>query len=59
MTPIYLPNGDILNANDLMIDHDFDNDPVFKAKKEKAIEFFRKHPIPDHMFPGRKKSKIK
>jgi hypothetical protein len=44
--PIFLPNGDILNADALMIKHDFYNDPVFKAKREEALAEFRKYPPP-------------
>jgi hypothetical protein len=58
ITPIFLPNGDIINANELMLDHDFDNDPVFKAKYEEAMEDLRKNQWPG-MFPGRKKTTSK
>ena len=37
--------GSVVVSDD-MIDHDFDNDPVFKAKFERAKEFIRKHPLP-------------
>jgi hypothetical protein len=46
--PKFLPNGDILDADELMIKHDFDNDPVFKAKLEEAKADFRKYPPPGY-----------
>jgi hypothetical protein len=42
--PIYLPNGDIHDADELMIKYDFDNDPYFKAQREKIKAFFQNNP---------------
>lgn len=46
--PIFLPNGDILDADELMIKYDFKKDPVFRAKNEDAIAYLKKYPPPGY-----------